>query len=333
MGFSSYNQNIKDLLIEIGQKKPIVYTRTEGGCNRNVDMLALSRLSKRSVDYFELVLSNPGTTSTHALYQLADCYANGPKIFNLNKLDFEALENVDLNICVKDYNQPFKTIVINLPEKYMEKRLFNQNDIADCVVITHEKELEILFVTIILKSKELYGFMLADTDITIEQAIKILNTEARNVGNLPVTNDERVSADNICRAILNATLFVDDYGYKKIGPENQSYYDRLVRYNQVAKKQKNKDKIIKTQNEINSHPIVYSFVQEVELYKTHTESSVAEPGEPSKVISPHWRRGHYRMQVYGPYNTLRKRIRIAPILVNKDWFGGCYSQTNYIGSL
>ncbi|KWN10831.1 hypothetical protein [Burkholderia ubonensis] len=38
-------------------------------------------------------------------------------------------------------------------------------------------------------------------------------------------------------------------------------------------------------------------------------------------ISPHWRRGHLRMQPHGPQNSLRKLIFIAPTLIRADRLG------------
>ena len=35
-------------------------------------------------------------------------------------------------------------------------------------------------------------------------------------------------------------------------------------------------------------------------------------------VSPHWRRGHFRMQPHGPHQSLRKVIFIAPTLVRAD---------------
>ncbi len=35
-------------------------------------------------------------------------------------------------------------------------------------------------------------------------------------------------------------------------------------------------------------------------------------------MSPHWRRGHFRMQPHGPQNQLRKVLFIAPTLVRGD---------------
>lgn len=35
-------------------------------------------------------------------------------------------------------------------------------------------------------------------------------------------------------------------------------------------------------------------------------------------IAPHWRRGHFRMRPYGPQQSLRKVILIAPMLIRAD---------------
>ena len=41
-------------------------------------------------------------------------------------------------------------------------------------------------------------------------------------------------------------------------------------------------------------------------------------GGASGEVSPHWRRGHFRMQAHGPQMSLRKVIFIAPIVVRAD---------------
>lgn len=53
------------------------------------------------------------------------------------------------------------------------------------------------------------------------------------------------------------------------------------------------------------------------------ERERAAPGEePTYSVSPHWRRGHWRMQAHGPKNGLRKRILVPPVLVRADRFCG-----------
>lgn len=35
-------------------------------------------------------------------------------------------------------------------------------------------------------------------------------------------------------------------------------------------------------------------------------------------VAPHWRRGHFRMQPYGPGRTERKLLFLAPVLIHAD---------------
>jgi hypothetical protein len=39
-------------------------------------------------------------------------------------------------------------------------------------------------------------------------------------------------------------------------------------------------------------------------------------------VSPHWRRGHFRMQTHGPQHSLRKLIFVAPVLVAAERLAG-----------
>jgi hypothetical protein len=41
------------------------------------------------------------------------------------------------------------------------------------------------------------------------------------------------------------------------------------------------------------------------------------PGQEGYRLSPHWRRGHWKMQAYGEGLSLRRRILIAPYPVNQ----------------
>lgn len=47
-------------------------------------------------------------------------------------------------------------------------------------------------------------------------------------------------------------------------------------------------------------------------------------------ITPHWRRGHFRNQVHGPRNTLRKIVFVEPVIVRKDLLDGEQQPKNYI---
>ncbi|MES3020987.1 MAG: hypothetical protein V4857_05310 [Pseudomonadota bacterium] len=48
-------------------------------------------------------------------------------------------------------------------------------------------------------------------------------------------------------------------------------------------------------------------------------------------VSPHWRRGHFRMQSHGPQHTLRKVLFIAPTLVRADRLDDIGKESNRTG--
>jgi hypothetical protein len=54
-----------------------------------------------------------------------------------------------------------------------------------------------------------------------------------------------------------------------------------------------------------------------------TAEERAERGEATgRVVAPHWRRGHYRMQACGPGLSQRRPIAVPAVLVNVHLFLG-----------
>ena len=50
--------------------------------------------------------------------------------------------------------------------------------------------------------------------------------------------------------------------------------------------------------------------------------SPSPTGEAGSSVAPHWRRGHFRMQPFGPSNQQRKLIFVAPVLIHADQLQG-----------
>jgi hypothetical protein len=59
-----------------------------------------------------------------------------------------------------------------------------------------------------------------------------------------------------------------------------------------------------------------------QLYDRILLGPLTLPGHVHGDVSPHWRRGHFRMQSHGPHHSLRKVIFIAPTLVQADRMDG-----------
>src|SRR5207249_3331164 len=121
-----------------------------------------------------------------------------------------------------------------------------------------------------------------------------------------------------------------EFGHRRLGPVNESYYRRLERYLQVARK--NKRGVQEAERNLRLAPQLYGFPQEVVLYDAEPSSSVrTSEGSTEAMRHPHWRHGHWKMQAYGPGCSQHKRIFIKPVFVNGHLMrdGAIIPQTTY----
>ncbi len=71
--------------------------------------------------FLKKVAENPN--GTMECYLVSNVIGMGPKIVRPDKLNLEAMENIDINIKISDYHQPFQTMHIELPENYYRDRI------------------------------------------------------------------------------------------------------------------------------------------------------------------------------------------------------------------
>ena len=130
-----------------------------------------------------------------------------------------------------------------------------------------------------------------------------------------MTPEEASLGSALSKLALNVCLVATAYGVRCLGPANPSYYERLQRYAQLARK-RGREQQEKAEMEVQLMPMRYAFAQEVTLL--HKEQATHEhgSGEGGWTVSPHWRRGHWRWQPCGPGRLERRRIAIPSVLVN-----------------
>jgi hypothetical protein len=284
-------------------------------------------------------ISDQGLPSSINVMCYAHVLVNGPKVFQPSCQNLEALEQMDLNVDFPSYVQPFQTVIIEFPEQYSKKMIvknfcqdpsFSPTDEHDpaYVILYHSPEKQILLVNVQFTSGSLYTTILwprLGPETTLEQVLsESLNLEHYE-GSLPVTREEGQVATRAIRTAINCILVMEELGIKKIGPQNESHYNRLALR---VHKQHDPEKRIAARRDLAAMPIIYSFDQNVKLYGEAHENC-DHSRENGHSVKCHWRRGHWRMQPHGPSNTLRKRIRIAAILVNDHQFAGKVSDTTY----
>jgi hypothetical protein len=312
------------------KKKPIMGRRTEN----YTYSLKWQNTDKFTYEDIELALANDSVTNLIDLYIWQDIVLTGPKIFRPTQVQFEVLEHMRISLPLEDYVQPFETVIIELPNDYMQtkithlpqagttrgKEVLAENHQPTMLMLRLDKPNNLLLTQTIFDS----GFSIKTAyspkpNQILEEYISILNQKYSD--SEECTDDEVRIAEEVVRSGINYCLLLDEVGIKKKGGINQNYYSNLIKYREKAIKNKDQERANKLSNEIRSYPILYELSQEVKLYKTVSSHSEL-PQHTDRVVTPHHRRGFYKMQPHGPNNSLRKRIRIAPVFVNAHLFAG-----------
>lgn len=311
-------------------EKQILSARRQGEKGWEIETKEHSGCSKDVVSLLKYVEGN--VTHTLEVFILSQVLGGGPRIFQFDHLDFNYLEMVDINIGVEDYVQPFKTIVIELPDKFVESHM------ADCpqtgaghkpiLCILHweqDKKNGFLIAQVLFDSLQSYKVMIyTKPGETIEEEIrKMINQYYVYEDSLETSEGEREVTVKCLRACINAALLVDEIGIKTEGPKNKKYYEKLR-----ERLQKGNKHTLVNRRELTGIPLYYTVQQDVKLYSTITSNEGKEGGG---TIRPHLRRGYYKMQPHGEGRKLRKRIRIAPVFVNAGLFAGkmCDTETRH----
>lgn len=247
-----------------------------------------------------------------------------PRILKFDDVDFGILENIELKIPAAEYEQPFETVVIELPEEYRKANtvtdpLFEKMDNTQSVIdaarkatmypmfvsSTWRKDLKMLVLHIFLSSHDVYGCVIGGTEFDLEaQLVGCQNTFIKS---LPILDEERVIYNRILRACLNASLFATTVQLES-EPENPSHYERLKSAEGATTPNTDAWRRFK------AHPFIYTSPSRV----IEQAGNFTERGVGGWTVSPHWRKAHWRMQRCGVGLTETKRLLIAAVLVNGD---------------
>lgn len=290
----------------------------------------MAKLSFNALQLLAKGFENPMNAAE--MYTIIQVVKSGPKIFCPTQTQFSILEQMELNIPIEEYNQPFPTLILELPKEYrktkkIELSLENKvkvnslKNIEPLMVIVHFDQEYRLMIFLVLfdnftSTKTSFVFKEGEA---IENLIMGATTKMRTSG----FDDQEISLQlEMIRSAMNYSLLLDEVGVKKIGPENDHYYNKLISYRDKANKKNNTDQVRALSKQIKAHPIMYSLNQDVVLYKTVNHHSELPGNNTGRTMPPHHRRGFYKLQPHGPGNSLRKRIRIPAVFVNKYLFLG-----------
>lgn len=247
------------------------------------------------------------------LFLYSQVFGKGPKVFKPTVEQLEALEKMTINIEIKDFHPPFETIVVEFPDEYLATRKVATRTMKYGIVFKRDT---VLLTQIMDHELGVQSYMNGFGDLPLIEDWLISKTEytyRHPNGTEEIIYVEEDNALKLKRAMLNYCLLLDEVGIRRCGPESINNYNQLVKW--CAKKNKHtpRNKIA-----LQAEPIVYTIDRSpVNLVRIEGDTMTANDPTGRKVAS-HWRRGHYRMQPCGPQSSQRKRIRVPPVLVNKN---------------
>ena len=273
-----------------------------------------------------------GASACIESFVMSRTLSEGPKVFAFSDaLTCEALENFDLSVGTADYLQPFPSVVIELPSDYTCKRVvpFDAGTHApDFVIVRHEPQAGCVLIAMHMTSHQVLTRLLKlDPAWSLEEmwAKGARTWDAKDT--LGMTAEEKSLGSSLSKLALNVCLMATAYGIRCIGPANPSYYERLKRHAKLAVK-RGQEQAEKAEIELRTLPVQYAFAQDVTLY--HRELGEVHEGANGIggwTVTPHWRRGHWRLQPCGPGRQERRRVAIPAVLVNAHLFVGAQSDT------
>jgi hypothetical protein len=261
-----------------------------------------------------------GASSCIESYVMSRTLAEGPKLFTFDALTCEALENFDLSVSTTDYQQPFPSVVIQLPGDYTRQRVvpFEAGKHSpDFVIVRHEPKAGCVLIIVRMSSHQVLTRLLKlDPAWTLEEMWVKGQRSWEPRDTLAMTPEENALGSALSKLALNVCLLATAYGVRCLGPDNPSYHERLKRYAKLAQK-RGREQAERAEIDLRTHPIRYALAQEVVLFRRETgEVRTASGGTGGWTVTPHWRKGHWRWQPCGPGRSERRQVAIPSVLVN-----------------
>jgi len=231
-----------------------------------------------------------------------------------------------INLDFEEFNAPFELICVELPAEYAQSKAMNGAIPNLSLFYTHPKK-DILAHDVIYGDYALKSWIGRRKDRTVEYWMEYDYSDDVRLSDIPTNEQEYVAEQQIRRAVANYCLLLDEVGTKQCGPASPNEYAQLVKWCQKKNQHTTRNKL-----NLQTQGIVYSTAKQptnlVRVVKTADELPTSHGC--GRTVSPHSRRGHYRMQRFGIGNAERKRIRIPPTIVNKHLLlgrppGGTYT--------
>jgi hypothetical protein len=220
---------------------------------------------------------------------------DGPKVVQVSQRMQELLGQVEVRLELKDYEQPFPAVLVEL----------DVPPFTSCLCYRHSSDVLILNLFSVGNADNICCVVRQLPGRMLEESLNILDADC-----VPLLHASLPTQ----RIAVNAMLCMVDAGFRR-----QFALPLEVERDQRLAARGNSDAAKRV------HVELLSFEQETRL----RDAVRGEPCNPTGAeVSPHWRSAHWRMQPHGPKNSLRKRILVPRVMVRRDLFVGDDADTS-----
>jgi hypothetical protein len=229
----------------------------------------------------------------------------GPKIFKPSQAQAQALEQVDVNLPLGDYTQPYPAMLVMLGKDWYPP--------FESVLLFHDRgalsgSRDTLSGTIHSEGHEY------DITTTVRCDGRPIEVSLRKFDE--DCSDHNETAAKVLRIACNSCLALSHFGCHL----DYLFPKELQRDRHYA--QENNERGKRARQRVSLAVQVASFDQEVVLHRVERSDDREDSVPTGRTMPTHWRRGHWAMQAHGPSHSLRKRIFRQPVMIHKDLFIG-----------
>lgn len=228
---------------------------------------------------------------------------DGPKIFRPTTEQAKALEQVEVNLTLADYSQPYPALLVVLP-----KGLYD----PFTSVLCHKSESMLTCALTSVDRQHDITTTVARWNSDIEESLQSYDEDCQELSSI---------CSRALRVACNSCLALSSYG---------SHLEYLFPKDVESDRRLAKERTERGERARQRLPLavmVASLDQNVVLHRT--EQRKANEDNPTGRQMPfHWRRGHWHTVAHGAGKTERKRVLYPPVMIRADLLLGDPTSTS-----
>lgn len=230
--------------------------------------------------------------------------SSGPKLFEPTVEQCEGLEHTEIRLPVEEYSQPFPVMLIKFPKEYVERtEQIIGMPLANYYTARWFEREQVIY---------LHGLHTDKSKARGGDDCIYFCTLGQMMEHAMAIGDPR--CDRIWRVILNSMLLLMHGGYKS----EPSHPEHLKK----CRERMRKKPLDSTRREIDTHVYNVRLDREIVVRKTVVREIGESGDDTGRSPSPHWRRGHWAHQRYGPGRKEVKLILRPAVFVLERKFMG-----------